>query len=203
MLRILAGSLAGTGVLIAWGLVFWLLLPPEAGPKPLPQGSSLLQSLQSSLPASGSYYFPAPSLEEGLTGFREIRQAGPTGLLHFNRKGADPLSPLGLLLGLAVNFLSCLIAALLLRITLPALGSYLGRVGFVFLLGVFAAVAVRLADPVWWGLPWNFHLAGAAHLAGGWLLVGLVLGAAVRPARGYTHLTDPGKPLWKRALEVD
>ena len=92
---------------------------------------------------------------------------------------------------------------LLLLVALPALESYARRVAFVCGLGVFAAVAVRLSEPILWHLPWGHFLHGATYDAASWLVAGLVLGAIVKPPRGVVHLTDPSKPLWKRALDVD
>jgi len=108
-----------------------------------------------------------------------------------------------LLLGLAHFFVSALMAAILLRMVMSVLTGYLGRVFFVFLLGVFAALTVRLSDPIWWNLPWDFFVHGAVMTVINWLLAGLVLAMIVKPQQGFVHETDPNRPLWKRALDVD
>ena len=99
--------------------------------------------------------------------------------------------------------MTSLVAALLLALAQPVLESFGRRAAFVFGLGVFAALAVRPSDVIWWHLPWSQALHGAVYDGLTWLIGALVLAAIVHPSRRTRHLTDSSKPLWKRALEVD
>ena len=208
--RTVAGAVICAAALMIWGFLFWVvLIPPGTTLKRLPGEVGLVRELAEAVPESGSYYFPLPPLKDGteqgpgvMESFRERHVSGPIGLLHYSRKGSDPFSMVTYLLGFAHFFLSALLAAILLMLALPALETFVGRAAFVFGLGLFATVAMRLGDPIWWKLPWEFHLTSALYHLISWLIAGLVLAAVVKPSVGYRHMTDPSKPLWKRALDV-
>lgn len=223
-LRVLLGAIASAVALMAWGLLFWVVLGGVlGGPRALPEEAALVDALARRIGASGTYVFPAPpGPEQGAGGagqgsavqvaageaaameaFRRVQMAGPTGVLHLNRAGFDPLAPRQHALAFAQVFAASLVAALLLLALRESLETYSQRAMFVLALGVFAALAVRLYDPVWWHLPWRHFLRGALYDVTAWLVAGMVLAAIVRPGRGAQHLTDPSKPLWKRALEAD
>lgn len=210
-IRVLLGTLLSAVALALWSLLFWVVLSgPGSGVRAVPNEPALIQMLQAQLPRSGTYYLPEPPKPQpgvarsaALQGFRQREAAGPIALIHFNREGFDPLSPKAYLALAAQALAASLVAALLLRLALPALEGFVQRAGFVFGLGVFGALAVRLSDPLWWHLPWSYYLHGAVYDAVSWLVAGLVLAAVVRRPRGAQHFTDPSKPLWKRALEVD
>jgi hypothetical protein len=208
--RVLLGAVASALALLLWGFLFWVVLSAPGGAlRAVPDEAGLMQTLRERLPASGSYAFPSPpagtaaSDPAALEAFRQRNLAGPMGIIHFRRTGTDPLSPRNY----AKDFLHLLaasfVAALLLAAVLPALETYARRAAFVFGLGVFAAVAVRLYDPVWWHLPWRHFAYSALYDCAAWLISGLVLGGIVKPSRGVPHLTDPRLPLWRRALDVD
>lgn len=209
--RVLLGAAVSALALMLWGFLFWVVLSAPGGTvQPLPDEVPLMESLHQSIPRSGTYVFPTPprpesGLEElpALEAYRLRHIAGPVGLLYFNREGTDPLSAGTYVLGLAHFFVASLLAALLLVLALPVLAGYVARALYVFGLGVFATVSMRLFDPIWWHLPWGHFLHSAVYHAASWLVAGIVLAGIVKPHRGAVHLTDPSKPLWKRALDVD
>jgi hypothetical protein len=210
-MRVVVGSVASAIVLMAWGFMFWVVLSAPGGmARAVPDETALMDELRVRLPESDTYFFPLPPEAEpgrdeapALEAFRQRKTAGPVGIIHFRRTGYDPLSPINYARDFLHLLLSSLLAALLLAAALPVLESYASRAAFVFGLGVFATVAVRLSDPVWWHLPWAHFLYGALYDVAAWLIAGLVLAGIVKTPRGMSHLTDPSKPLWKRALEVD
>jgi len=107
-------------------------------------------------------------------------KAGP---LHFNlfQQNADTGSRDYRLIGLALaGFLgAALVASLLLA--MAGLRSYIARVGFVFLLGLFAAVLVELCDYLFWGQNWQLTAYKSVFFVSGALIAGMVLAMFVRP----------------------
>jgi hypothetical protein len=75
------------------------------------------------------------------------------------------------------------LAGLLLAVTVRNLRPYFSRVLFVFFLGLFAAALIDLPQGIWYHRPWALPLFDATYHVTGWLMVGLVLGYFVRPAR--------------------
>jgi hypothetical protein len=191
-LRVLLGALLAAVVLFVWGAVFWMALPfASAVMHPLPNGDALVRTLKESLPRSGVYLFPWPdetntAAADPATGecdFVKKHREGPLVQLTYRTDGLDPMSAQTLLIGFGHLFVSALIAGGLLAAALPGLRSYGARVLFVFLLGVFASVAVDLAGPIWFHHPWEFPLMMAGFDTVNWLLAGLVLPWVIRPAK--------------------
>lgn len=211
VVRVLLGAVLSALALMLWGFVFWVVLSAPGGEvRAVPDELAVTEFLYRALPQSGTYVFPTrPQPDNGrdevrvLEAYRQRQIAGPVGLLHINRGGADPLSPRTYVRGFAQAFAATLLAAVLMLAAMPVLETFVQRAAFVFGLGLFAAVAVRLYEPIWWHLPWGHFVHSAAYHVAGWLIAGIVLAAIVRPPRGAVHMTDPSKPLWKRALDVD
>lgn len=63
----------------------------------------------------------------------------------------------------------------------PSPRTYVARVRFVTIAGVALAVFGSLRMPIWWHLPWLFHLVSAAYDVTAWLVAGLVLAAFIKP----------------------
>jgi hypothetical protein len=82
--------------------------------------------------------------------------------------------------------LCTLIAGILLAAAAPTLRSYIGRVFFVFLLGVFGALAFDLSYGIWFYHPWEFPILMAGFHTAGWLLAGIVMAAVIKAPRDQT-----------------
>ncbi len=194
VLRALVGSLSAAVVMFAWGFIFWAALPStQAMLRPIPNEEAVVSVLEENLKESGSgtYRFPLPSEEDqrrapvrAMENAMRRYRIGPVGMLSYRAEGLDPMSPMVFATGFLHYFVSAVLAALLLAAAAPALRSYAARAGFVFLAGVFAAVALEGADPIWFFKPWDYSLYVAVYDMVCWLLAGLVLGIFVkkRPA---------------------
>lgn len=188
-MRLVLGAFLSGIVLMIWGTVFWVVLPfPNMVLHAVPREEALRQALTDHLPESGYYLLPWHNEEEykrdpaaAEAKFMKKHRSGPLVQIVYQTKGLDPMAPLVMGIGFVQLFVSSLIAGLLLLIALPALGSYKARVCFVFLLGVFASVAVQTSGPVWFHHPWDFPLVQMAYTLVNWLLAGAVLGWALKP----------------------
>jgi hypothetical protein len=190
MIRVLVGALLSAVVLMGWGFVFWEVLPVhDYTLKKLTDEQAVVVDLKKGNPESGHYFIPFPdkvalsgkdpTATESLT---KRRREGPLVEIIYRKEGVEGLmDPMIFVQGFIHFLVSALIAGLLLTMALPNLPTYLGRVLFVFLLGLFASVVVTLSDPIWFLHPWQFALLKGAFEAAGWLLAGLVLGLVVRP----------------------
>src|SRR5262249_12899656 len=113
----------------------------------------------------------------------KLAQEGPSMTIIYHKEGMDAMSPAYFAVGYVQLVGSALFAAVLLSLAAPSLRAYSARVGFVALLGLFAAFAVNVAEIVWYSHPWQWPLMVAVFNASGWALASLVLGAIIRPAR--------------------
>jgi hypothetical protein len=112
---------------------------------------------------------PPVRLVQGPLAFSLFQQDADTGTRDFRKIGLA----LGSFLGAA------LVATLLLM--MAGLRSYAARVGFVFLLGLFAAVLVQMCDYLFWGQAWQVTAYKSVFFVSGALLAGIVLAIFVRP----------------------
>ncbi|MBZ0115160.1 MAG: hypothetical protein K8J08_22075 [Thermoanaerobaculia bacterium] len=172
--------------MMVWGSIYWTVLP--FGYQVMhgtSQEAAVKAILARSLPGTGVYMVPwlnqeqmaEPGAAESL--MAEHRQ-GPLVQIFYTAEGADPMGPSVFLGGFINMFTSALIVAALLCMAMPGLPTFSLRAQFVFLVGLFAGVAVDLARPIWWHQPWNYWIHQALFPITGWLLVGLVMAAIVK-----------------------
>lgn len=191
LLRISLAALLSAVVLMLWGYVFWIGLGvPHAVLHPLPAAEQLAPALKAKIPAPGVYFWPAPPTEEVLKDPKRLatyvaeHRRGPIVHLFFRPEGTNPMGFTTYARGLLHFFASSWLAGWLLAMIGPRRATYWSRVGFVLLLGVFAAVFVNLSPPIWFHHPWSYHLVLAAFDCFNALLMGIVLGAIVKPLPG-------------------
>jgi hypothetical protein len=192
VVRLLVGALLATVVLMGFGFAYWTQLPGRCRVlHEAPDHDRLASVLQAELPASGVYMLPwspahheNPADPEIQKTYLDRHEAGPLAMIYLSKEGFDPASQEAMIRvygsGAGHFFVSALLAGALLASSGCGRCGYFGRVGFVFGLGLFAAVAVRISDPIWFAHPWDFSLFQVAYAVIGWLLAGIFLAAVVK-----------------------
>lgn len=211
VVKMFAGALLSTVLMVVWGVVFWFFLLPSGWVfQNFPDESEWQNRFKNNLPESGSYYFPLPKSElpldafvKGVLRFQRLGGTGNTGILHYTRPQTHSFSPYSFLSVAGYLFLSAVLGGITLLITGLGQSSYFTRAMFLIWLGILVSLAGRLMDPAVLGLPWPYFLTSALHAFTNWIIIGFVMAAFVQKTRGYVHYTDSSKPLWKRALDVD
>jgi hypothetical protein len=185
-IRLLIGAFLAAITMFVWRWVFWAALAVQLGVmrEVPPDVEKLLEAHETE---TGEYLYPMPpglGASEGDTkAFTEKHKTGPLLELSYRNEGSNPMDPLYFTLGF-VHFVALgIIAGFLLIMALKSLPNYLGRVGFVFLLGIFASAAIDVAAVIWFHHPWRYATMLAIYHASNWLFAGLVLGAIIRPPR--------------------
>lgn len=138
---------------------------PEAGP-----------ALNRLFPASGTYVFPDPRVDPKVV--EKQFASGPIATVHIHKEGANPMDPLLLIKGFALEFVSCVLLALLL--TQSAAKGYAGRVCFAVLAGVLITLFSNGGQVIWWRQDWAWHTRTMIHDIAAWLAAGLILAIFVR-----------------------
>lgn len=184
--RLSFGALFTAIVLFLWGWFYWGVLPTKFSVwKPLPaeQESAIVNLLNESLPENGVYMFPLPYADgadaDRVKKWQEQHAAGPLFSVVYRREGIEQ-QEMGKIMGMgfAHMYFSALLCGLLL--SFAGISNYFGRVGFVFLIGIFSALWIDVGGAIWWHQPLDFVAFDAAYQAVAWLLGGLVLAAIVR-----------------------
>lgn len=187
MKRTLLGGIAGGIVLFIWGYLTHMVFPLwEKALLPIPKEDGVLASMRGAIREPGVYFFPGFDMtrtrtkeeEEALTA---KMKAGPRGLLIYHPEGAEPM----LSQQLGTEAASNVLAALLVAFVLAGLrGGYVTRVLVSALFGVVAWLSISASYWTWYGFSTEFSKAELMDQVGGWLVVGVVMAAIVKPAGG-------------------
>jgi hypothetical protein len=180
--RILVAGILGGIVLFVWNFVAHDLLPlGEMGVAVIPNEDAVTSALQTNLGDNvGFYIFPSGGLTPGAT--REQKEAamkkaeeqmaaGAAGVLVYHPKRIFNF-PKRLVIQFATDVIESLLACFLLAQT--SISGFGGKVGFVLIAGVLAAIATNVPYANWYGFPKSFTLGQMVTMAVGFLLVGIV-----------------------------
>jgi hypothetical protein len=186
---ILAGVLGGIAMFI-WSSIAHMLLPlRHVGIHELPNEQAVLAAMQTNLgDKSGLYLFPGlgvgdnPTHEQESEAMKHMNEkiaSNPSGLLMYYATGTRSMN-MGKLLTIefATELLEAILAVFLLAQT--RIISFGGRVGFVFVAGILAAIATNISYWNWYGFPGNYTASYMLIQIVGFLCIGLVAALVLR-----------------------
>ena len=180
---ILAGILGGIAMFI-WTSIAHMALPlGEAGIGEIPNDEALLAAMQSSAGnKAGLYIFPGMGLGPDAThaqrsgamkAYEAKLEKNPSGLLMYHPAGSRPMvMPKFLTIEFATELLEALLAVFLLAQT--RIVTFGGRLGFVTVAGILAAVATNVSYWNWWGFPTVYTASYMFIQIVGFFFVGIV-----------------------------
>lgn len=189
--RILLAGLLGGIAMFIWAFLAHMVLPlGSTGIREIPNETAVLGAMQASLgQTAGLYFFPGlgagpnPTAAQRNAAMKEYDPklaANPSGLLLYHPPGAKGMTGGKLGLEFLTEVVETLLAVFLLAQT--RLTRYASRVGFVFLVGVVAAITTNIPYWNWYRFPGNYTAAYMTTQIVAYLVAGLV-GAAVLRAR--------------------
>lgn len=176
-LRFLLSGLIGGVLAFLWGFLSWGITDMWSfGFKPLPNEAPLLAALgPAGISESNAYHFPAMPAdrhdEAQMSAWKERHRTKAIGMVLVTPGGAEPMPPIVLVRGFAIEF----VAALLLTFLVASAGgaSLVGRGAVLFVLVAFVILATH-------GVTWNFLFwpnqwgrVMVADTAITWMLAGL------------------------------
>jgi hypothetical protein len=178
---LIAGILGGIAMYI-WSTLGHVVLPlGQVGFSQMPNETAVLAAAQASNgEKDGLYFFPwvDPKDPQMMQKMDAAIKTNPSGLLLYHPPGHGMTDMAGpMIMEFLKEVLQALIAAFL--VSLAAVRTYFGRVGFVTLIGVAAAITTNISYWIWYGFPADYTLAAvvielvdyiAAGLAIGWWL---------------------------------
>jgi len=188
-MKILLAGILGGIVMFIWTSIAHMALPlGEAGVGEIPNESAVLSAMQSNIgDQTGLYIFPGPGLgknatrkekQEAMKHIGEKIATNPSGILMYHPPGR-PLV-LGKLLG--IEFVTELLEAILVVFLLAQtrIASFAGRVGFVLVAGILAAIATNVSYWNWYGFPCVYTASYMFIQIVGFFLVGIVAAFMLR-----------------------
>ncbi|MEM7315000.1 MAG: hypothetical protein AAF497_17780 [Planctomycetota bacterium] len=184
-MRFIIGAILSAVLLFFWGFYYWTINPMASQIiQPVPNDAALVGEMTNLIGKSGVYYMPPMPTDENnadlMAEFTERHEAGPIARIFYRHEGATPMDPMTMLKGFLHGLLVSVLAGLILLAASP--NSYPNRVMLIFWVGVFTAVWTQLSNNIWWYYPMNYCLLEMGYYIVGALLIGLAMGAFVRPA---------------------
>ena len=124
---------------------------------------------------------PSPEAEKAWT---EKYQRGPTGMIMYDPQGTNPMMPMQMVTGIILNILSALIVAWFLSRSTAVASSYIARVAYCGMFGVFLMLASQLLSWNWFHEPNDWAAGLIIDDLVAWLLAGLGIAALVKKPAG-------------------
>jgi heme exporter protein D len=185
---LLAGVLGGVAMFV-WASIAHMVLPlGYAGVHEIPNETAVLGAMQSTLGQNaGLYIFPALGAGPNATAaqrnaamkdYAPKLAANPSGLLIYHPPGANGITGKRLGTEFVTELVETLLAVFLLAQT--RIGSYAGKVGFMVVVGVVAAITTNIPYWNWYGFPGNYTEAYMFTQVVAFLAAGLVAAAVVK-----------------------
>jgi hypothetical protein len=188
-MKILLAGILGAIAMFIWTAIAHMALPlGEAGIGEISNESAVLSAMQSNIgDQTGLYIFPGmgvgknPTRQEKSEAMKHMAEkiaANPSGILMYHAPGR-PFT-LGKSLGIefATELLEAILVVLLLAQTRFA--SFGGRVGFVLVAGIMAAIATNVSYWNWYGFPSVYIGSYMLIQIIGFFIVGIVAALVLR-----------------------
>ena len=187
----LLAALLGAVAIFVWLAVAHMFTPlGTAGMDYLPKEDAVSDALASSVgTARGMYMFPTGGLtkqssraeeEKGMERIMEEMKTKPSGLLVYKPAGSTFSFGKSLATEFLTDFAIALLAVSLLAQT--RITTFAGRVGFVVLIGVLAAIAAHVPHWNWYSFPGTYAVANMFMSIVAMFFAGLVIAAIYKPA---------------------
>ena len=193
-MKILLAGILGGIVMFIWTSIAHMALPlGEAGIREVANESAVLSAMQSNIgDQTGLYIFPGPGVEknatrqeknEAMKHMAEKMATNPSGILMYHAPGR----PFTIGKWLGIEFGTELLEAILVAFLLvqTRIVSFSGRVGFVLVAGILAAITTNVSYWNWYGFPCVYTASYMFIQIVGFLLVGVV--AALVLPKGVSH----------------
>jgi hypothetical protein len=188
-MRILFAGIVGGIVMFIWTSIAHMALPlGEAGINEIPNESVVLSAMQSNIgDHTGLYIFPGLGVGKNATreqkneAMQQMQQriaANPSGILMYHPPGRPFAFGKALIIEFSTEVLQAILVIWLLAQT--RIGSFAGRVGFVLIAGILAAITTNVSYWNWYGFPGVYTASYMLIEIVGFVLVGVTAGLVLR-----------------------
>ena len=187
--RILLAGVLGAIAMFIWSFIGHDLLPlGEAGIREMPNDGPVVDAMKSSIgEKKGFYVFPSfglgnhPTREQRSEAMKHTDEkfaTNPSGMVIYHPPGRKFEFGRLLIVEFVTELAEAIIVVFLLAQT--RIGSFSGRVGFIFVAGILAAIATNVSYWNWYGFPGVYTAAYMLIQIVGFLCVGLVAAFVLR-----------------------
>jgi len=194
-MKILFAGVLGGIVMFIWTSIAHMCLPlGEVGIREIPNEAAVLDAMKANIGENrGLYIFPGLGLgpnptreqkNEAMKHMNEKLANNPSGIMMFYPPGRTFSMGRSLGIEFATELLESILVVFLLAQT--RIDNFVGRVGFVFVAGILAAIATNVSYWNWYGFPKRYTVAYMFIQVVGFLCVGLVAALVLRKSAPQT-----------------
>ncbi len=188
MKKILLTGLTAGIVITIWQFAAWMILPFHKDTiKPLSNEESVTVVLENSITEEGVFSIPySPQQmdnQEEVKKWEEKIRSGPIATIFYRRTGDDPAMTSQFIIGIIIQIIAAMIAAWLLSRSTAVSQSYISRVCYVGILGIFASIITHVSYWNWMYFPFKYTTAMMSDLIIGWIIGGFVIAAFIKQAK--------------------
>ncbi|HEV8538006.1 MAG TPA: hypothetical protein VGR15_03690 [Bacteroidota bacterium] len=185
MKKTIVGGIVGGIILFVWSFLAWVLLPlHEPTLHQIPDEDAAISALQPLLNEKAVYVFPKmpPMGADQATVDKCIAKIkrGPVGMIVYDPAGSDPMMPGQMAVGLIVNILSAWVVAWFLIRSTAVNASFISRVAYCGMFGVFVSLFAHLTNWNWMGFPVDFTSRMVIDALLSWIIAGLGIASIVK-----------------------
>lgn len=184
MSKLIIASIVGGIILFVWGWLTWSLIPiHNASISNIDNEEAVVSAMHVNMDKKGVYVFPGiPTSQDqaAMDEYTQKMQQGPIGMIIYDPEGSDPMMPSQMIVGLLLTIISSFFTAWFLSRSMAAASTYIARVAFCGMLGVFISIVSHLTNWNWMGYPIDYTMSWILDSVIGWLLAGLGIAAIVK-----------------------
>jgi hypothetical protein len=183
MKKVLIAGIVGGIALFIWSALAWTVLPlHKASLHGIINEDAMIAILKTNLGEKAVYVFPARPAEgqAGMEAYTQKMEQGPVGMIIYDPQGMGAMMTSQFIVGLIIDILAALLAAWILSRSTARGSSFIARVTFCGLLGMFISLGSFLPGWNWMGYALDYTTAMVADALLGWLIAGLVIAAFVK-----------------------
>jgi len=185
MKHTLIGGLVGGIIVFIWSFMAWVILPlHEPSLKEVANEATLTSALQSSLSDKAVYVVPKnPGMKADqatMDAYVARVKQGPNAMIIYDPAGTDPMMPRQMVIGIILDIIAAAIVAWFLARSTAMSASYMARVTYCGMFGLFVTFFGHLTDWNWMGYPGDFTSGLIVDTIMSWLLAGLGIAAVVK-----------------------
>src|SRR6266487_1300915 len=188
-MKILFAGVLGGIVMFIWTSIAHMCLPlGQVGIREIPNEAAVLDAMKTNIGENrGLYIFPGLGLgpnptreqkNEAMKHTNEKLATNPSGIFMYYPPGRSFSMGKSLGIEFATELLESILVVFLLAQT--RIDNFIGRIGFVFVAGILAAIATNVSYWNWYGFPKRYTVAYMFIQVIGFLCVGLVAGFVLR-----------------------
>ena len=185
MIKLIIATFVGAFILFLWGAISWMALPiHHQSLWYTPAQDTILEVINNNIDESGAYMLPTadnrnvktfdPDYEREHQKLQEENQGKPFAMIFYVKEGMQ-MDARQFITGYVFNFISVLIAVIILLAAGDKLKSFYMRWWIVMLLAVIISIEGYLVNWNWMGYPWHYIKGSIVDNLIAWGLCGIWL----------------------------